>query len=380
MGVEQIPETRAPRVEPSSRSRGERRAIVPATAAVGRGATAAEVADAAAAEVADAAAAVGRGATAAEVADAAAADTDSDTEAAVVVLCRYEDESGGAREVIRRAGALDSTLVVDRRARDHGDARLIAHLAAEEPDGNAEVVCAAYMRSPDASSCRRMLADDLAIAPVGELETLAAQPLDVNDEEMLATTVKRVAVGGRAPLCLAASALTTRAGARCALELRFTGMSIPELRWCVQGPRERNSALASLREVIGALERYEPARSLTARAIAGHREDPDVSVSTLSVELERMNTSRTVLNRGLRAAVLASVHTGSASMSEIALRCGRVKKAHGLPSGETSWLARRIGATPDAPGCAPTPWVRSDVLALIARSGLGVSPREVEVQ
>jgi len=27
----------------------------------------------------------------------------------------------------------------------------------------------------------------------------------------------------------------------------------------------------------------------------------------------------------------------------------------------------------------PTPWVHSDVLALIARRGLGLSPREVEV-
>jgi hypothetical protein len=27
----------------------------------------------------------------------------------------------------------------------------------------------------------------------------------------------------------------------------------------------------------------------------------------------------------------------------------------------------------------PTPWVHSDVLALIARDGLGISPREVEL-
>ena len=68
------------------------------------------------------------------------------------------------------------------------------------------------------------------------------------------------------------------------------------------------------------------------------------------------------------------------SMSEIALRCGRVKRdSKGNESGETSWLARRLGLLPDGGASAPTPWIHSDVLALIARQGLGLSPREVEV-
>ena len=48
-------------------------------------------------------------------------------------------------------------------------------------------------------------------------------------------------------------------------------------------------------------------------------------------------------------------------------------------SGETSWLARRIGQTPEAGQDQPTPWVHSDVLALIARDGLAMSPNEVEL-
>ena len=67
-------------------------------------------------------------------------------------------------------------------------------------------------------------------------------------------------------------------------------------------------------------------------------------------------------------------------MSEIAIRCGRVKRdQRGNVSGETSWLARRIGQLPDAGQSTPTPWISSDVLALIARDGLGLSPREVEL-
>jgi hypothetical protein len=48
-------------------------------------------------------------------------------------------------------------------------------------------------------------------------------------------------------------------------------------------------------------------------------------------------------------------------------------------SARHSWLARRIGQTPEAGAAEPTPWISSDVLALIARDGLGLSPREVEL-
>jgi hypothetical protein len=87
-----------------------------------------------------------------------------------------------------------------------------------------------------------------------------------------------------------------------------------------------------------------------------------------------------VLNRRWRERVEHAVADWGLSMSEIALRCGRVKRdKRGKESGETSWLARRIGQLPEAGAEHPTPWVHSDVLALIARDGLGVSPHEVEV-
>ena len=61
------------------------------------------------------------------------------------------------------------------------------------------------------------------------------------------------------------------------------------------------------------------------------------------------------------------------------MRCGRTKRdSSGGLSGDTSWLARRVGMLPEGGRRVPTPWVHTDVLALIARSALDVSPREVE--
>ena len=86
-----------------------------------------------------------------------------------------------------------------------------------------------------------------------------------------------------------------------------------------------------------------------------------------------------MLNRRLREVVLATIGRNELSMSEIAIRCGRVKRdSRGNESGETSWLGRRLGLLPEGGQRTPTPWIHSDVLGLIARSGLGLSPREVE--
>jgi len=87
-----------------------------------------------------------------------------------------------------------------------------------------------------------------------------------------------------------------------------------------------------------------------------------------------------VLNRGLREAVQRKVARGELSMSQIAIRCGRIKHdKKGKQSGETSWLARRIGQLRESGMDRPTPWVHTDVLALIARAGLGIAPREIEL-
>ncbi len=302
------------------------------------------------------------------------------------LLARYTDAEGRLREVLARPGHAGSVLVVDRDAATLGDRRLVAHLAADEPPENAGVVCRAYLRDPRGRRCRPVTPEDLLAAPFSE--------------------------GGPQRDCQLGCApppetveLLDRHGYLHRLEAFDAGMSIPELRWRrlaagtelggsagrPEGDRSEGDGLEShrskvgrqpesVRDVVGCLESYEPVRTLTAAAVALHREDPAVSVAVLRAELQRLDASRIVLNRGLRRAVLLALRTRGLSLSEIAFRCGRVKRdGKGNSSGETSWLARRVGISPESGGGEPTPWIHSEVLAVIARLGLGVSPREVEL-
>ena len=119
---------------------------------------------------------------------------------------------------------------------------------------------------------------------------------------------------------------------------------------------------------------------MTAAAIARNRRDPAVSVATLGLELRRLAASPIVLNRRLREAVIDASLRRGVSLSAIALACGRVKYDHrGRRSGETSWLARRVGLPGEDGLRRPTPWVHTNVLGLIARDGLGIAPHEVEL-
>src|SRR5208282_4626091 len=125
------------------------------------------------------------------------------------------------------------------------------------------------------------------------------------------------------------------------LELLQTGMSIPELRWCRDParPGDDDPQAVSVREAIARQESYEPIRTLTRQALVVHRGDSEVSSTVLRIELARTFRSPIVLNRRLREVVLATLERGGLSMSEIAIRCGRVKCDHnGRESGETSWL------------------------------------------
>ena len=277
------------------------------------------------------------------------------------VLGHYTDLRGRPRELITRPGQHGSVLLVDRDTATLGDRRLVAHLGADEPAKNAGITAAVYLEhiGREDCRCRALMPQDFSASPFPE--NPADEPDAAGADE-----------GG----------LFDRTGRRYRLERIDTGMSIPELRWrrspCDGSDGE--SQTVSVRDAIAGLESYEPVRRLTSRALSAARDDGTVSTAVLRVELARMNESPIVLNRGLRAAVLAAAEKQGLSMSEIAIRCGRVKHDHaGNESGETSWLARRLGMLAEGGRDAPTPWVHSDVLALIARRGLGISPREAEV-
>ncbi len=274
-------------------------------------------------------------------------------------LGRYTNEHGHERELIACDAAAGSVLVVDRDLDTLGDRRLVAHLGADEPPINAALTCERYLRDPSRGRCRRVDPLDLTVDP-------CARSAGVQRGH------------GLAPARLA----DPRDGTIYRLA-RVSGRSMWELRWRAHQPGSATAASRprSLREVVGALESYEPACELSADAMTRHRFDASVSVATLRSELTRLRDSPIVLNRGLRDAVREAIELDGLSMSEIALRCGRVKQdAKGNRSGETSWLARRLGLVPESGADCPTPWIHTDVLALIARSGLGVSPREVELQ
>ena len=280
-------------------------------------------------------------------------------------LGHYTDRWGRRRELAARAGSGGSTLVVDRDASTGGECRVVAHLASDEPPGNAELIARRYLEDgrEERSRCRLLIPEHDLVAPFGEGQPDPAEGADASAPAF-------------APLDGRAFAYR--------LELVEAGMSIPELRWRRNPPPALPTGRArtvSVRAAVGLLECYEPVCALTVAALAEHGDSDLVSTTVLRAELERLRRSPIVLNRGLREHALAAVARGELSMSEIAMRCGRVKRdSRGNQSGETSWLARRLGLLPEGGQRAPTPWVHTDVLALIARRGLGMSPREVEVE
>jgi hypothetical protein len=279
----------------------------------------------------------------------------------VCVLERYVNWSGCAREVISRPASGGTTLVIDRDPVTLGDERLVAHLAADEPCRNAALVCESFVRqaSVEAILCRPVTVQDLRAVPPGE---------DAEEPELIARLSRETVACDRHGHSYRLAALPGV-------------MSIAELRWRRLPPpgAASHGETVSVREAIACLESYEPVRALTRSALAVHRNDSSISTAVLRMELGRVLRSPIVLNRKLREAALAISAERDLSMSEIAMRCGRIKRDRaGNLSGETSWLARRLGLLPEGGRSAPTPWIHSDVLALIARRGLGVSPREVE--
>lgn len=288
----------------------------------------------------------------------------SDMPTRVEVLGSYVCDAGCAREVIGARRSDGSVLIVDRDATTLGDRRLVAHLAADEPDANATLTCALYLQDPARGQCRRIRPEDLT---------------DVSD--LVPDTVELPSVVDSRSGELVACADEVEAGRIYSLDSSQANRRFAELRWHARqlGSPTAAPRPVSLREVVAAIESYEPVYTLSLAALAAHEHDPTISVASLRHELERMRESPVVLNRRLREAVLAAIERGS-SMSEIALRCDRIKRdGKGNCTGETSWLARRIGVLPASGSSHCTPWIHSEVLALIAREGLGISPHEVEL-
>jgi hypothetical protein len=269
-----------------------------------------------------------------------------------LVVRRYSERGATQREIVVRPGRSGVRLVVDRDRLGVGRERLLARLDPDEPHTNAELLSARYLEAPPEERLCRAPSRTDELPPPPEEDSCAGPEWSVRGAGFV-------------------HALLPVPG----------GMSIPELRWTrASEHRPAESQAVSLRSAIALLESYEPFCRHTGQALARFSGDSRVSSTVLRTELARVRRSPIVLNRGLREAVLDRLRRKETTMSEIAVRCGRLKRdAKGNRSGETSWLARRIGLLPEGGQRVPTPWVHTDVLALIAREGLGVAPREVEL-
>lgn len=302
-------------------------------------------------------------------------------------LGRYVDARGRLREVVSCRAAGGSVLVIDRDAMTLGGRRLVGHLASEEPATNASLLCAHYLADPSRGRCRPVAARDLEEAPLltGPVRGRVASCSGETSPEACRTRPDPPPrpVAGRGEGDAGGCLVDARGRAHWLAPARGTG-GFPELRWQARSASVASARtparVVSLREVVGRLESYAQACAITRRELARQRSRPGVGLATLRAELRRVEAGRIVLNRGLREAVLAAVEREAVTLSEIALRCGRVRRdGHGLTSGQTTWVARRIGLVPDSGRRHPSPWVHSDVLGLIARAGLGLSPLEVEL-
>jgi hypothetical protein len=262
------------------------------------------------------------------------------------------------REVARVALPDGGAVVVDYRSRPaRGDGRLVAQLAPDEPVENAQIICDLYLADESRGRCRPVSLQDFEVAeqPAAAASSPGQRPPSakkLHDAEGYVYRLHEVA---------------TETGM---FELRWTRSHSP-------GCEDRFEAV-TLRDLVGSVQAYEPARTLTLNALAGCAKG--CSTHRLRNELARLAEGPIVLNRQLRSEVQRRVQSGEVSMSEIAMRCGRVRRdACGKGSGEGTWLARRIGEKPEAGAEKATPWIHSDVLALIARDGLGINPSEVEL-
>ena len=267
-------------------------------------------------------------------------------------------DSGQTRQIVSLQRPDGSRLVIDYHLDTLAEGRVVAHISPDEPPENERIICELYLADETKGLCRALTAEDLEVtrhAIPAPPSTHAKAPGSVlQDAEGYLYLIREVAVDA----------------------------SVSELRWtrsCQPGCDETFDVL-TLRDVVGRLEGYEPARTLTSDVLALHGDGSSPSTSRLRAELDRLNESAILLNRRLREVVQHRVQRGDTTLSQIALRCGRIKRdPRGNVSGETSWLARRIGQLPEGGEQNPCPWIHSDVLALIARDGLSACPHEVEL-
>ncbi len=261
----------------------------------------------------------------------------------------------------RRIGAVaipdGSVLVLDYEMPSCADPRVLARIAPEEPPGNAQLVADLYLADTRRGRSRPLTLADL------EGSAPASRPSQRDAHVELPTPRSRQI------WVVSSIRANTDAG------------EFPQLRWMelAETPGESFGPV-TLREVIGALERYEPAIAMTRSAIDAQPPGGAVSTATLRAELHRMQAQRDRAEPWTARSGRPRAGLRDVAQRDRACAAG----ARNATAAETS-AARRAGSPgasavcPESGKPTPTPWVHTSTLALIAREGLRVSPREVEL-
>ncbi len=171
-------------------------------------------------------------------------------------LVGYLDAGGRTRELLALPGHAGSVLVLDRDAATLCDRRLVAHLSADEPCENTEIVCRHYLEDVDGRWCRRVRREDLEIAPIAERESQVRATGPRASEECVVDRDGNV------------YRLGASAGEKSAAQLRWHRGSA--------GAKNDEWEQVALRDVVAALESYEPMRTLTECALAHKHDYPGV--------------------------------------------------------------------------------------------------------
>jgi hypothetical protein len=154
------------------------------------------------------------------------------------------EQTGLAREIITLSRPDGSTFVVDCLAHTAKDGRVVAHLMASEPPENASIIVGMYLADDRKGHCSLLSTEDLA------------RIRNASSRAGSATTVLK-----RSPL-LDGDGYCYRI-----LELSSAG-SVPELRWArlrLHGDEDPPDPL-TLRDLVGRLQDYEPAREADRRS------------------------------------------------------------------------------------------------------------------
>ncbi|MHB8492637.1 MAG: hypothetical protein ACYDA6_10565 [Solirubrobacteraceae bacterium] len=258
-------------------------------------------------------------------------------------LGAYRDPQGTRRTLLMVRSGKGSTLVIDRRDGPDSDMRLVGHLASDESIDAAHTLAKLYRDDPTHGRCRALQLEDLYTTPYER-----PQPIDT-DAELADAGGKRYRLAK--------------------VSDRGNSADAAAWSWVTIGPHGRYAPV-TLRDVIGAVEEYDPARRMTVALLA--RDEP--GTSKLRDELRRLDHGNRVLVRGLRERAVAAVERGDVTWTTLAQRVQSTTSARA----ETTYVQRRLGLRPEQPGGLCARWMNHDTFMRFA-AALGVDPYVVGV-